>query len=799
MVELRSRHRGNSRSLDDLSIDTNNNNIKQKHNNNKHSNTDDKSDKSKLQPQRKHNRFDSIITWQLLAILFLIVSLTGFSLNVAVEFIIHDISDFDAILMISFALLFVISSVPLTYIIIGYKYNSSWSMFQPLQGGIHFVILQASAWTIYGIVLILIIWVAITGAKKIASGILATIGTAGVIAQLLILMSLQYFISSSNDSTIDTKQVMNDNKLNDIINQQIIQQPSSAPLNAAKTRRHSTSATSIAKALEQYKHKETVKPLTTVHKIFDYVPIVVSVVSVILAIIVESLDLTRSATVSLRTTSLCGLLVSVPLTNLLVAHKQTHTTLQNKTLYNYTLLEPLQGGVKFISLQALGWLLWITAVLLSIFSVYANVNNINITGMFTLSSVGNIVSQCVVLLSLQYFDISQTDTKLDINKTPQLTTVIQKQLQQQTNLTGQQAKETAITLISQAAAQTERVSLIKRINQLRASITKDNILEKLRDIRSLLIITAFFLSPLISLTMILSPFALSFTLYQLRVPLLYSILPSSVLVICYGLTYHSNAPRTGSRLWPGFRYNDVIWNDFARYFNASVISDGEFDNTQQYIFGFSPHGIYPMSAVWCTLFSDWFKHYDIDVNVAGASVMFYVPIIRELVMWAGGIEVSRSSVKTSLQQGKNILLIPGGQREMRYSRSSNKHVVCVNRHTGFIRLAIEHNCSLVPIFSFGEHDIINNIYLPDIQHKATKYLGYLFPMWPYGRWFSPLPNPVKLTFVVGQPIHVQHDTKPTKQQIDNIHKQYYEQLNDLFYKYRDQAGYPNLELQLKDH
>lgn len=814
MVELRTRRRGSSRSVDDIHINTYNNN-------NEHTTyvlTAPSTLKRSFSSMRKQGRLESLLTWQSLAILFIVISLTGFSLNITVEILRNELTDYDTILLITFALLFVILAVPLTYFIVGwYRYGRqsydsfAWSSYQPLRGGIHFVILQAAAWTIYGIILVMIGWVAITGAKKIASGVLATIGTAGVLAQLLILISLQFFVTASNDVTVND--ITTNNELNktaiDAINirkselSSFSSQPNSAPLSKHKHRPGSLDVLDSAVnkiTSDSTRHlTDTAATNKACGKLLHSMPIILSVLSAIIAMAVESLELSTGATVSLRTVSICGLLVAVPMTHVLVATK--YSIVSNHQLSTYQLCQPLSGGIRFISLQALGWLIWTIALSLSLFSIYLNNNNLNVRGMFTMSSIGGIVSQLFVLLSLRYFD-NTISKQIHYANTTDIKQTITKQLIQSNDKLSDNEAEAAAAALLNASEQKHTTTIqytTKQLYHTLLTINRHTIMEHIRDARSTCIVTAYFLSPIISLSLLASPVCLAYTLFKYGIYLPYALIPSITLVLLYGIQFRDSAHKTGEQTWAAFRYNDVMWSDFARYFRAHIIPHGKLNKSDQYIFCFSPHGIYPMSTVWSTRCPQWYEHYDIEVNVAGASVMFYVPIIRELVLWSGGIDVSRDSVQYALQHDKNVLLIPGGQREMRYSRSSKQRVVLVNRHKGFCKLAIQHGCKLVPIYSFGEHELMDNIHLPTIQSRTTRVLGYMFPMLPYGRFYSPLPNTVQLTFVVGEPIAVQQCDTPTQQQIDSLHTEYYHELTKLFYQYRAQAGYPELELVLQNH
>jgi hypothetical protein len=100
---------------------------------------------------------------------------------------------------------------------------------------------------------------------------------------------------------------------------------------------------------------------------------------------------------------------------------------------------------------------------------------------------------------------------------------------------------------------------------------------------------------------------------------------------------------------------------FERYFSARIIGESELTKSAgPYIFAFHPHGVYPTTLLWATRGPQWHKLYpSLDVDVCGASVMFYCPLLREFCLWAGGREVSAHSIRYAISNNRSILLVPG--------------------------------------------------------------------------------------------------------------------------------------------
>jgi len=239
-----------------------------------------------------------------------------------------------------------------------------------------------------------------------------------------------------------------------------------------------------------------------------------------------------------------------------------------------------------------------------------------------------------------------------------------------------------------------------------------------------------------------------------------------------------------------------FWSSLEHYFSSTLIPWGSLDGRKKYVFGFHPHGIYPLTSFWGTQGPSFRKAYPgLEVDICGASVVFFTPVLRDLVMWLGGREVSRVAIERVLASGSSVLLVPGGQREMRHSTGNRNKFHVVTRHKGFVKIAIEHGIDLVPIFSFGEDQIIENIRMPKMQAVTTRFIGYGFPFVPFGRWYSPLPNPVSITVIIGPPISVGAACQnPSLERIDQLHQRYYHTLRELFEKFKAIAGFPDSQL-----
>ncbi|KAG6579836.1 2-acylglycerol O-acyltransferase 2 [Phytophthora cinnamomi] len=93
----------------------------------------------------------------------------------------------------------------------------------------------------------------------------------------------------------------------------------------------------------------------------------------------------------------------------------------------------------------------------------------------------------------------------------------------------------------------------------------------------------------------------------------------------------------------------------------------------------------------------------INIRVLGASAMFYVPLGREMCLWMGGVDASRSTGEELLKKGYIIVIYPGGVPEIFKTDPNSKETQLVlKKRLGFIKLAMRERAGLIPTFVFGE-------------------------------------------------------------------------------------------------
>ncbi|KAF4135192.1 Diacylglycerol acyltransferase domain-containing protein [Phytophthora infestans] len=268
------------------------------------------------------------------------------------------------------------------------------------------------------------------------------------------------------------------------------------------------------------------------------------------------------------------------------------------------------------------------------------------------------------------------------------------------------------------------------------------------------------------------------------------VLLLTITAYMYEFTYRGHPHQTGCRERLDWIYgHSFLIETVKRYFSGKIIRMAPLDPKKQYVLGFHPHGITPTSVMWLQFSAEWRRLFpNFYAHILTASIMHALPLARDILQFLGSREVTRQAFTYTLQHNESVLLVPGGQAEMLEQRSGQKEVRVYTHHKGFIRLAIEHGVPLVPVLSFNEGEMLDNIQAPMLQRWFVIKLAFPFPFFPYGRALLPIPRKVQIPIVVGAPLEVPHMKKPSHEDIDKVHARYFDELRDMFAKYKDEAG-----------
>jgi 2-acylglycerol O-acyltransferase 2 len=285
------------------------------------------------------------------------------------------------------------------------------------------------------------------------------------------------------------------------------------------------------------------------------------------------------------------------------------------------------------------------------------------------------------------------------------------------------------------------------------------------------------------------------------IPLLWPVLLPYTLYVLF-----SNAGSSGELSFRSERWRrSRIWSAFASYFPARLHRSQELEPTRKYVFGYHPHGIishgaFAAFATEALGFSTLFP--GITNTLLTLEGNFKLPLYREYALRMGLASVSRDSCENLLSKGgrngegmgRAITIVVGGARESLEAKPGTISLV-LNRRLGFVKLAIRQGADLVPVLSFGENDIYEQLdphlhpWINKMQLLVKKLMGWTVPIFHargifnYDVGMMPYRRPMNI--VVGRPIRVHQDKNPSKDYLDQVHAEYVDELQRLWDDHKD--------------
>ena len=198
----------------------------------------------------------------------------------------------------------------------------------------------------------------------------------------------------------------------------------------------------------------------------------------------------------------------------------------------------------------------------------------------------------------------------------------------------------------------------------------------------------------------------------------------------------------------------------------------------------SPHGSFPVTQVGfamallrldpslCTM----------RLRNMGASVLFFVPGLREFLLLMGVRDASRRVCSRLLGEGYTVAICPGGNHEMA-STSHTHEAIYYQRRLGFVRLAMAAGKPLLPCYAFGENQlfITSSVLLKARQWVARKLRVGIPIMFGRGWLLYGPPLPTATTFVMGRLVEVgPPNQSPSDAEVDAVFQRYLDEISRLW-------------------
>ncbi|XP_051956361.1 2-acylglycerol O-acyltransferase 2-A-like [Xyrauchen texanus] len=248
-----------------------------------------------------------------------------------------------------------------------------------------------------------------------------------------------------------------------------------------------------------------------------------------------------------------------------------------------------------------------------------------------------------------------------------------------------------------------------------------------------------------------------------------------------------------------------VWTYFNDYFPITLIKTVDLDSRHNYLFGFHPHGVLVAGGFgsFCTEVSGFSQMFPgLTPYLLMLPFWFKIPFFRDYIMCGGLVSSEKASASYLLSRpggGQVAVLAVGGAPESLDARPGAL-TLQLRQRKGFVKLALKHGAWLVPVFSFGENELFDQMENPagstlrSVQERLQSIMGVALPLFHargvFQYSFGLLPYRKPIHTVVGHPIPVTQTPCPTKEDIDALHSSYMEGLTQLFEQNKLNYGIP---------
>lgn len=256
--------------------------------------------------------------------------------------------------------------------------------------------------------------------------------------------------------------------------------------------------------------------------------------------------------------------------------------------------------------------------------------------------------------------------------------------------------------------------------------------------------------------------------------------------------------------WRRFSEDFPLFHIMRSYLRLSFgplpkeLVDAEKKEGAQFIFAAFPHGC---GSEFRILMEGMMHHVLPNVHhklrALAATVLFRIPVVREIALWTGCIDANRKTAERNLDKGNSLLVLPGGEAEQLMTEYGKEKVYLKNRK-GFIKLAMRKRCQVVPTYVFGSSDLFHTSrFLYGPRYWLMKRCGICIPFCQ-GMIGSPMcPLPKKVTVVFGAPLNFDMEGhSPTDEELDKAHDMFIHELTCLFDRHKASCGYPDREIEI---
>jgi len=268
-----------------------------------------------------------------------------------------------------------------------------------------------------------------------------------------------------------------------------------------------------------------------------------------------------------------------------------------------------------------------------------------------------------------------------------------------------------------------------------------------------------------------------------------SVLASLVLA---GLVTDALLP--AGKPWPAFA-RSWVFDTWRRYFRMRVVLPYPpfLKPDNHYVIAQFPHACMPLAALLTQVMAG-------DPNIGMppgpvwgviASVLLQIPFFKHFFAWNACSEATGRNIQ-ELLKSHSVGCIPEGVAGVFQGATIEKEAIFARARTGIIRVAIIAGTDIIPVYHFGNSQLLGYHGSEWISRKVRATVG-LF----WGWRGLPLPYRHDLVSCMGLPIKVVQNDQPGKEQILETQARLLKALQELYNDNRHLVGWENRDLEIR--
>lgn len=207
------------------------------------------------------------------------------------------------------------------------------------------------------------------------------------------------------------------------------------------------------------------------------------------------------------------------------------------------------------------------------------------------------------------------------------------------------------------------------------------------------------------------------------------------------------------------------------------------------IYMFHPHGSFSTSYFFHQMarLTSWPKEAYAKCTVTHH--FFWLPFGEEILEALNAVPNRYKDMKTVLEGGESLAIIPGGVKEMNYVKDQ-RIIIHLLARKGIFRMALETGTPLVPVITYGENELYKPSQLAPIiflNQTLEKWIGMqlCIPSWEsVQKWIGIVTKGAtrKVVTCIGEVLDVEKKENVSEEDIDGLKKRYIDALKNMYKK-----------------